>query len=83
MHSRYYATTTIYKDGASCRFVVTLRNRLVAASGVGRGGGGSWCSSIPFLPQTVQEVYLKDPAEHGATSFVSGLSEVVACILVS
>ena len=58
MHSRYYATTRIYEDGASCRFVVTLRYRLVAASGVGRGGG-SWCSSIPFLPQTVQEVYLK------------------------
>ena len=84
MHSRYYATTRIYKDGASCRFVVTLRNRLVAASGVGRGGGGGlMVLEHPFLPQTVQEVYLKDPAEPGATSFVSGLSEVVACLLVS
>ena len=54
----------------------------VNVSGVGRGGG-SWCSSAPFLPQTVQEVYLKDPAEHGATSFGSGLSEVVACLPVS
>ena len=39
-------------------------------------------TSTPFLPQTVQEVYLKDPAEHGATSFVSGLSEVVGCLPV-
>ena len=47
-----------------------------------QGGGGSWCSSSPFLAHTIQEVYLKDPAEHGATSFVSGLSEVVACLPV-
>ena len=31
MHSRYYATTRIYEDGASCEFVVTLRYRLAAA----------------------------------------------------
>ena len=31
MHSRYYATTRIYEDGASCGFVVTLRYRLAAA----------------------------------------------------
>ena len=31
MHSRYYATTRIYEDGANCRFVVTLRYRLAAA----------------------------------------------------
>ena len=30
MHSRYYATTRIYEDGASCGFVVTLRYRLAA-----------------------------------------------------
>ena len=31
MHSRYYATTRINEDGASCGFVVTLRYRLAAA----------------------------------------------------
>ena len=31
MHSRYYATTRSYEDGASCGFAVTLRYRLAAA----------------------------------------------------
>ena len=52
----------------------------------GGGGGAHGARAPPFylrLYKKHEEVYLKDPAEHGATSVVSGHSEVVACLPVS
>ena len=46
-----------------------------------RQGGAHGARAHPFylrLYKKHEEVYLKDPAEHGATSVVSRLSKVVA-----